>query len=102
VSFKNHIKGARAEAIVAAHLINLGYYVFTPVVNMQGPVDIMAIDDDGNFILIDAKHEGKRASKGRPRKTRIHRVRTPTQKKLGVRIAYVTSDDRVDFVPKLE
>ena len=42
----------------------------------------------------------KRAEK---KPSRIYRVRTPLQKKLGVRIAYVNTSTRdVRFVPQLE
>tara|TARA_R110000803_G_scaffold25276_3_gene60345 strand:- start:617 stop:925 length:309 start_codon:yes stop_codon:yes gene_type:complete len=99
----NQIKGAEAELIVAQCLVSMGYFVFSPVVSMQGPVDLIAIGEEKQIYLIDAKYDAQRIMKGRKKPSRIYRVRTPLQKKLGVKIAYVNTSTRdVRFVPSLE
>ena len=91
-----HIKGTAGELTVARHFVELGYYVYSPVMNQIGPVDLIALNDNGELLLLDAKAESTRADG-----TRIHRVRTPIQKELGVQLAY-TVDDTVDVMPDLD
>ena len=100
--FVKHQKGTRSELIVAAHMVDLGFFVFSPVVHQQGPIDIVAIDSNGRVFLIDAKTDGGRVNPKGLASTRIHRVRTPTQKEMNVRIAYVAEDNAVHFVPALD
>ena len=78
-----------------------GFYVFSPVVHQLGPIDIIAISDLGDILLIDAKKEGKRLNPNRKTPSRIHRVRTDKQKKLNVIHAYVGEDNSVIFVPSI-
>jgi hypothetical protein len=97
-----HQKGAIAELVVAEHMVAQGYYVFSPVVSQQGPVDIICVNDDGDIILIDAKYDSQRINPGRNKPARIHRTRNEVQKLLGVRIAYVSADRKINFVPAIE
>lgn len=69
--------------------------------HQQGPIDIVAVNDDGDTFFVDVKTEGKRISKLGTKPTRIHRVRTAKQKNLNVMIAYVGKRNIVQFVPDL-
>ena len=94
-----HQRGTRSELIAAAHLVNMGYYVFSPVVHQQGPVDIIAVNKEGDIFLIDAKTDSFRVNSNRPKPHRIYRVKTPLQKKLNVIFAYVKKNNEITFVP---
>ena len=50
-----HEKGAWAEAIAAAWLLERGFYV---CINFaaQGPIDLVAIDKEGRCFLFDVKY----------------------------------------------
>jgi hypothetical protein len=102
LSSEKGLKGSRSEIIAAAHLVEIGYYVFSPVVHQQGPIDLIAINQQGHILLIDVKTDGKRINTGRKHPSRIYRIRTPLQKKLNVVLAYVNEDNEVSFVPGLE
>tara|TARA_R100001594_G_scaffold115686_2_gene150562 strand:- start:402 stop:677 length:276 start_codon:yes stop_codon:yes gene_type:complete len=68
-----------------------------------GPVDVIAISKKGKIYLFDAKKDAKRYVPERGREHRIHRVLTPIQKLLGVRMAYVDVKTReVHIVPPLD
>jgi len=97
-----HLKGAAAELIVSEYMVTKGYYVFSPVVHQQGPIDIICVNDDGDIVLIDAKYDSQRINPGRKKPARIHRTRNEVQKLLGVRIAYVTKNKDIHFTPPLE
>jgi hypothetical protein len=92
---EKHMKGTAGELTVARHFVELGYYVYSPVVYQSGPIDIIAINDNGELLLLDAKTESTRADG-----SRIARVRTPIQKEFGVQIAY-TDTNNVDLVPDI-
>lgn len=98
-------EGRIAEAILTEHFLRLGYYVFVPLA-AHGPVDLIVINSEtGEVVLLDAKKDSKRVNgwQGRAPNHRIHRMRKPIQKKLGVRMAYVDIDDRtVHIVPSLD
>jgi len=96
-----HRKGSRSELIAAAHLVELGYYVFSPVVHQQGPIDLVAINMEGQTLLVDVKTDGQRINSGRKKPARIYRVKTPLQKYLNVVFAYVNEDNKVHFVPDI-
>lgn len=76
--------------------------MFSPVVFQQGPIDIIAINNQGDMLLIDAKTSStlKKASRNTPE--RRYRVRTKLQKKLGVIVAYVNKNNSIHFVPRLK
>ena len=68
----------------------------------QCPVDVVAITEDGEVYFFDAKQDAIRTNPGRKIASRIHRVRSPLQKQMGVRVAYVDIDTRaVHIVPAL-
>jgi hypothetical protein len=98
-------EGRIAEAILIEYFLRRNCYVFAPLA-AQGPVDLVVVDPEtGEVILLDAKKDSKRTKgwQGRAPNHRIHRTRKPTQKKLGVRMAYVNIDDRtVYIVPSLD
>jgi len=77
-------------------------YVY-PASSIVGPVDIIAITKEGKLYLFDAKKDARRHVPERGKKHRIHRILTPFQKILGVRIAYVDVKTReVHIVPPLD
>jgi hypothetical protein len=91
---KTHQDGEICETILAEYLIRAGYLVFRPTA-VTGPVDIVAVHPDtGNVYLLDSKKDKKRIQQPRKTPTRIYRKLTDTQKKLGVRMAYVNMDTR--------
>jgi len=96
-----HKRGTRSELIAAARLIDLGYYVFSPVVHQQGPIDLVAVDEEGKVSLLDVKTNCERIDTGRKKPHRIYRVKTPLQKVMKVVFAYVSEDNKVHFVPAI-
>jgi len=67
-----------------------------------GPIDLVCLHPaSGTWLLLDVKSDAKRAHGGRPTATRIHRVRSSVQKKLGVHFAYVERDAQIKFAPAL-
>ena len=92
---EKHMKGTAGELPVARHFVELGYYVYSPVVYQSGPIDIIAVNDNGELLLLDAKTESTRADG-----SRVHRVRTPIQKEIRVQLAY-TRNNNVDLMPDL-
>jgi len=107
---KRHIEGQICETILTEYLLYKGFYIFRPQASF-GPVDVIAISGKtGKVYLLDAKKERLRYFKVKNAKGRgirygphrIHRVRSKTQKVLGVRIAYVNMDTReVHIVPAI-
>ena len=82
------LKGATSEAIALQILIKHGYHVFIPF-RKNGPVDLYCIHPDtGRELKLDIKTDGTRMNPGRSKAARIHRRRSPTQKKLGVYMGY--------------
>ena len=81
--YESHRKGAHAESVALAWLLNEGYFVFTNFAG-RGPVDLVAVDSGTpNVILIDVKavvYSG--STRQRPRLSEI-------QKRLGVRLLTV-------------
>jgi len=96
-------EGRISEAILTEYFLRRNYYVFAPMA-AHGPVDLVVIHrETGEVILLDAKKDRQRELKGRSKPCRIHRIRKPIQKKMGVRLAYVNLDDRtVHIVPAIE
>jgi len=55
VFYESHRKGAHAESVALAWLLNEGYFVFTNFAG-RGPVDLVAVDSGTpNVILINVK-----------------------------------------------
>lgn len=83
-------------------LVEKGFHVFTPV-SPHSPVDVVALDDNGEAFLFDAKKEAKRVNPGRKKPDRIHRKKSQLQKDMSVRTAYVDQEaGEIHFVPPLE
>jgi hypothetical protein len=93
--------GQICENILCEHLLREGFWILRPLA-AQGPVDVVAITEDGEVYFFDAKQDAIRTNPGRKIASRIHRARSPLQKQLGVRVAYVDIDTRaVHIVPAL-
>ena len=87
--------GALCEAIATEHFFNLGYYVFHPWFGI-GPVDLICVKaTPPEILLLDIKADNARVQKGRNYATRISRVLTAHQRRLGVRLCYVNPETRV-------
>jgi len=97
-----HARGAYSEAVVAAWMVRHGWIVYTMQFRATGPIDLVCLHPaSGTWLLLDVKSDAKRAHGGRPTATRIHRVRSSVQKKLGVHFAYVERDAQIKFAPAL-
>jgi Holliday junction resolvase-like predicted endonuclease len=97
-----HTRGAYSEAIVAAWMVRQKFIVYTMEFRATGPIDLVCLHPaSGEWLLLDVKSDSKRAFGGRTTPTRIHRVRTSVQKKLGVHFAYVQRDAQIGFAPRL-
>lgn len=89
--------GAVAEEIAILHFLRNGYFVFRPILGF-GPVDLVAINADGEILLLDVKAQNTRIVRGRKSPTRIDRKRTILQKFLGVRLCYVDLEEETVHV----
>jgi hypothetical protein len=87
-----HVLGDLCEAIAVKELTARGYWVFVPL-SLQCPVDIIAATPGGELMLLDCKADKFRTNPNRKTPSRIHRVLSPQQKQLGVKICYVNSAD---------
>jgi hypothetical protein len=95
-------QGQICEAILSEWLLRNNYWILRPYAG-QGPVDVAAISEEGDIYLFDAKKDARRVNPGRKTRTRIHRVRSDIQNRLGVRMAYVDVDTReVHIVPEID
>tara|TARA_R100000995_G_scaffold6420_1_gene2956 strand:+ start:3017 stop:3376 length:360 start_codon:yes stop_codon:yes gene_type:complete len=82
--------GALCEAIATEHFFNLGFYVFHPWFGI-GPVDLICVKaTPPEILLLDIKADAFRSEPA----TRISRVLTVHQRRLGVRICYVNPETR--------
>ena len=86
---KRHIDGDTAEAIAVAHFTRLGNWVFTTA--QMAPFDLVVINPK-KIMLIDVKKLRKRINPGAKTPSKISRVRSRLQKKLGVILCYVDVD----------
>ena len=62
-----------------------------------GPVDLVAVNKNGEISLFDAKADSFRINPGKKTPHRIYRVRKKIQRDLGVKIAYVDEDGKVSI-----
>tara|TARA_R110000765_G_scaffold90951_1_gene172740 strand:+ start:8165 stop:8413 length:249 start_codon:yes stop_codon:yes gene_type:complete len=69
--------------------------------HQQGPIDIVAVNDDGDIYFIDVKTDGKRITGTGIKPSRIHRIRSSQQKKLNVILAYVDKENNIEFITDL-
>ena len=86
-----HVDGDVCELLACAHYVRKGYYVFQPV-SAHGPADLIVVSHDG-VRLLEVKKDMQRVNPGRTKPARIHRMRKPLQKKLGVEVVYVNADN---------
>jgi hypothetical protein len=94
--------GQICETLLTEWLLRRGFYVCRPLAG-QGPVDVIAYNDGGQFYFLDAKQDSVRTVKDRKKPVRIHRPLSATQRLLNVRVAYVNIDTgEVHIVPPLE
>lgn len=97
-----HQRGAISESTLALYMMQRNFTVYTPVFRASSPIDLICIHNDTqDVVYLDSKSDKQRVIKGRKTPSRIHRVRTKTQIKLGVYIAYVTRRGTVGFSPRL-
>ena len=98
---KSHSDGKLCELYLEEHLWKLGFWVFKPIGD-PSPADFIAVSPSGDIFLLDSKKDSFRVNPHRKTPTRIHRVLSPVQKLLGVRMAYVNMETReVTVVPPL-
>ena len=93
-----HEKGAWAEAVAAAWLLERGFYV---CVNFaaQGHIDLVAVDKQGRCFLFDVKY----ISLTQKRKDiASFRVRSDYQKALNVRLFILDHEKNVTIEPPFE
>ena len=94
-------QGQICETILCQYLLRRGFWIYRPPA-AQGPVDVVAINEEGEVYLFDAKQDSYRVNPGRKKPDRIHRGRTDIQKRLGCRIAYINIEPGdVHMVPDL-
>ena len=89
--------GALCELRLAQWLLENQYWAFSPVINHDSPIDLVAVGQDGEVLLLDSKADNMRVNKGRISPSRIYRTRSELQKRLGVKIAYVAADGTVSI-----
>ena len=94
--FKTHVDGDICESIAAEHFIRKGYLVFITT-QATSPIDMVVVNGAG-VRLLQIKKDSGRVNPGRKKNTRIHRVRSALQKKLGVEMIYVDIETRGVFV----
>ena len=84
------IKGAIGEHKVVVQLLKDGYHV-AMAVDPQCPFDLIAVDEEGHCRKYDVKTVSHRKNKPMwtKKSTKINRVLTPKQKKLGIEIIEV-------------
>jgi Holliday junction resolvase-like predicted endonuclease len=93
-----HEKGAWAEAVAAAWLLERGFYV---CVNFaaQGPIDLVAVDKQGRCFPFDVKY----ISRTQKRKDiASFRVRSDYQKALNVRLFILDHEKNVTIEPPFD
>jgi hypothetical protein len=91
---RQHQVGAICETIATEYFFQRGYFVFHPWFGI-GPVDLICIKaNPPEVLLLDVKADNRRLMKGRNVPTRITRILTKHQKRLGVSICYVNPDTR--------
>ena len=87
---RKHKKGFTSHLHAIQYLTKLGYWVFDNI-SKQGPRDLMAMNEEGNILLVDVKSTSKRKS-GTHAGYFIKRSPTKLQKKLKIRILMVSDD----------
>jgi hypothetical protein len=88
----NITRGVRGELLAAEWLVSQGIWAFLPP-SAQGPVDLVGLDKDGKVYLFDVKVLNRRKDG-----TKVARVLSPIQKKLGVKLLYVDIKTKQTFI----
>lgn len=89
---KKHQLGTINEYKAAVYLASIGYYIFKSITSSTSPIDIVAINPKNNECLyVDVKTVSIR-KQGKKKGTRINRILTKEQKKLGVQILHCYED----------
>jgi Holliday junction resolvase-like predicted endonuclease len=97
-----HQRGALSEAVVATYMIEHGWLVYTMEFRATGPIDLVCLHPGlQTWLFLDVKSDKQRMIKHRRTVSRIHRVRSPLQKALGVHTVYVTRAGKLSFSPRL-
>ena len=93
-----HEKGAWAEAIAAAWLLERGFYV---CVNFaaQGPIDLVAVDKQGRCFPFDVKYISRTIQR---KDLSTFRVRSDLQKALNVRLFIIDHNKNVTINPPFD
>ena len=93
-----HEKGAWAEAVAAAWLLERGFYVFVNFA-AQGPIDLVAIDKEGRCFPFDVKY----ISRTQKRKDiATFRIRSDLQKALNVRLFIIDHVKNITIDPPFD
>tara|TARA_R110000765_G_scaffold111867_1_gene203797 strand:+ start:448 stop:705 length:258 start_codon:yes stop_codon:yes gene_type:complete len=80
MSYEKHGRGMIAVNLVHNFLIKQGYQVFSED-QTQGMIDMVAINEEGDMLLIDVKALARRKDG-----TKINRIIRPNQKNLKIRL----------------
>ena len=88
----NITRGVRGELLAAEWLVSQGIWAFLPP-SAQGPVDLAGLDKDGKVYLFDVKVLNRRKDG-----SKVARVLSPIQKKLGVKLLYVDIKTKEVFI----
>tara|TARA_R110000744_G_scaffold328793_1_gene434361 strand:- start:161 stop:487 length:327 start_codon:yes stop_codon:yes gene_type:complete len=98
MSYDKHGRGMVAVNLVHSYLIKKGYQVFNED-QSQGIIDMVAINEEGDILLIDVKALARRTDG-----TKINRILRSNQKKLeqilGIKIQLIYADvdtGEIDF-----
>ena len=86
-----NLAGDFAEYYAVTWLWDNGYQVFRNC-SCTGPIDLIAIDEDGHVVYIDVKTS--RASSSKPENYNKTQMLTDTQKEIGVQILAFDPRDR--------
>lgn len=81
--------GKRCELLAANWLFSQGCFVYAPFLE-QGPVDLIAINPDGETLYFDVKKVARRKNG-----SIISRKLSDTQRKLGVKLMYVDMKNHI-------
>ena len=93
------VKGITSELIAAVEYMKRGYYVSFSL-DPLCPFDLVVTDNNGDSFLVDVKTESKRKTKVGTHGVggRIYRKLSKEQKKMGVRLKYVTWEELDDKI----
>ena len=93
------VKGITSELAAAIEYMKRGFYVSFSL-DPLCPFDLVVTDDNGNSFLEDVKTESIRKTKvgTHDKGGRIYRRLTKEQKRMGVRLRYITWEDLDDKI----